>query len=492
MSRVKTRPIRVLLVTPELAPWTKSGGLGDVSAALPKALREIGVDARVLVPAYSAVRDALRHATAAAPVPNFSGAFAPATLLAADRDAAVPVYLVDCPGYYRRDGTAYLDPSGRDWPDNHMRFGLLSRCAAWLANETSPFAWRPDVVHCHDWPTGLAPAYLRYRTGARTATLMTIHNVAFQGLFPATTLPVLGLPPESFAIEGVEFHGKLSCLKAGIHYADRISTVSPTYAREIQTEELGCGLGGLLRHRARGLTGILNGIDTAVWDPATDPLIAERYDFAHLDRKAANKAELLRRMQLEPRLDLPLLGVVSRLTHQKGLDLLVEIAPRIVGYPAQLAILGSGEPALEEAFSGIANRFPQRAAAHIGYDEALAHLVEAGSDIFVMPSRFEPCGLNQMYSMRYGTPPVVRATGGLADTVVDCTPATLKDGSATGFVFEHLNGDSLHQAIERALTAWRDPATWHALQESGMARDFGWRQAARRYRGLYRALMRSG
>jgi starch synthase len=249
-------------------------------------------------------------------------------------------------------------------------------------------------------------------------------------------------------------------------------------------------LGGLLRHRNRDLTGILNGIDTAVWDPATDRFIAERYDLAHLDRKTANKLALLRRMGLALQPELPLLGVVSRLTHQKGLDLLLEIAHRIAAYPAQLAVLGSGESDVEEAFRKLTKRFPQRVAAVIGYDEALAHLIEAGSDIFVMPSRFEPCGLNQMYSMRYGTPPVVRATGGLADTVVDCTPASLRDGRATGFVFEQLNSSSLLQAIERALAAWRDKATWRALQEHGMARDFGWKKAARKYQGLYRALRR--
>lgn len=484
----KRQSARVLFVTPEIAPWAKSGGLGDVSAALPAALREIGVDARVLVPAYPSVRAAFKSAKPVTDALILGGAFAPARLLAA-HVAAVPLLFIECPGYYERQGSAYQDPGGRDWPDNHLRFGLLSRVAALLGSEDSPLDWRPHVVHCHDWPSGLAPAYLNYLDGARSATLMTIHNVAFQGIFPAATLPVLGLPPQSFSVEGVEYYGKLSFLKAGIYYADGISTVSPTYAREIQTDELGFGMGGLLRLRSLRLTGILNGIDTAVWDPAVDALIAQRFDLAHLERKTANKLALLRQLHLEPDTNLPLLGVVSRLTHQKGLDLLTRIVPRIVAHPAQLVVLGSGEPRLEKALRKLAKRFPQRVAAVIGYDESLAHLIEAGADIFLMPSRYEPCGLNQMYSLRYGTPPVVRATGGLADTVVDCTPLSLKDGSATGFAFEPLNTGSLHQAIERALAAWHNKPMWRTLQKNGMTRDYGWRKAAREYCRLYRALM---
>lgn len=480
----------MLFVTPELAPWAKSGGLGDISAALPRALRAIGVDVRLLVPAYPALTAAFRKTEPVTERLLLGGALSGARLLAA-KAGSVPVLLVDCPEYYHRPGGAYQDAGGNDWPDNYLRFGLLSRLAALLGSRDTPLDWKPHVVHCHDWPCALAPAYLHYSPGPRSTTLMTIHNIAFQGIFPAATLAELGLPPESFAIDGVEYYGKLSFLKAGTHFSDRISTVSPTYAREIQTDELGCGLGGLLRHRSARLTGILNGIDTTVWNPATDPLIPHRYDFARIERKAGNKRELQIRLGLDPDAEQPLLGVVSRLTHQKGLDLLAEVAPRIVVHPAQLAVLGSGEPELEAAFRGLAQRFPRRIAAVIGYDEALAHLIEAGADIFVMPSRFEPCGLNQMYSMRYGTPPVVRATGGLADTVVDCTPETCSNGTATGFVFNELTQEELRRAIERALAAWRDRRLWRALQKNGMSRDFGWKVSARRYCLLYRSMINS-
>jgi len=480
--------LRVLFVTPELAPWVKSGGLGDVSAGLPAALRAIGIDVRLLVPAYPPLRAACADAKPVTDTLRLGGAFAPAKLLAARLDDASPLFLLDCATCYERPGGAYQDPGGRDWPDSHLRFGLLSRVAALLGTVQSPLDWKPHVVHCHDWPAGLAPAYLRHAGGARSATLMTIHNVAFQGLFPPAAVTALGLPPQSFSMEGVEFHGQLSFLKGGTVYADRISTVSPTYAREIQTDELGCGLGGLLRHRGRHLTGILNGIDGEVWNPATDPLIAQRYDRGHLDRKAPNKIALQNRFGLDADAGIPLLGVVSRLTHQKGLDLLLEIAASVIEHPAQLAVLGSGESGLETAFRELAAGFPGRAGCVIGYDEALAHRIEAGADIFVMPSRYEPCGLNQMYSMRYGTVPVVRDTGGLADTVTDCNERTLANGSATGFSFREPAASALLAAIRRALAAWTDQAGWRRLQENGMARDFDWQAPARRYVELYETL----
>jgi starch synthase len=479
--------LRVLFVTPELAPWVKSGGLGDVSAALPAELRSIGIDVRLLVPAYPPLLAACADAKPVTDTLRLGGAFAPAKLLAA-QPGAVPLILVECAAYYERKGGAYQDSRGKDWPDSHLRFGLLSRVAALLGTVQSPFDWKPHVVHCHDWPAGLAPAYLRHAGGAHSATLMTIHNVAFQGLFPLAAVTALGLPPQSFSMDGVEFHGQLSFLKAGIVYADRISTVSPTYAREIQTDEMGCGLGGLLRHRSRDLAGILNGIDAGVWNPATDAVIAQHYDRAHLQRKAANKRALQKKLGLAPQGGIPLLGVVSRLTHQKGLDLLLEIAASVIEHPAQLAVLGSGESGLETAFQKLAARFPGRAGCVIGYDEALAHLIEAGADIFVMPSRYEPCGLNQMYSMRYGTVPVVRATGGLADTVTDCNDHTLAYGSATGFAFREPAALALLAAIRRALEAWSDQAGWRRLQENGMARDFGWQASARRYVELYETL----
>jgi starch synthase len=478
----------VLFVTPELAPWSKSGGLGDVSASLPAALRAIGVDVRVLVPAYRPLAGACRGAAPLTGTLQLGDAFPLARLRAAQPDA-VPLILVECDSYYAREGGAYQDARGRDWADNHLRFGLLSRAAALLGAEDTPLDWRPDVIHCNDWPAGLAPAYLRFSGSARSAALMTIHNIAFQGLFPAATVGALGLPAQSFSIEGVEFHGKLSFLKSGIVYADRISTVSPTYAREILTEEQGCGLGGLLRQRAAEVTGILNGIDREAWNPAADPFIAQRYDRSHLDGKAANKAALQKRLGLEKDADIPVLGVVGRLTHQKGLDLLARIAARVVEQPAQIALLGTGESDLEAAFRELAQAFPGRIGCAIAYDEPLAHLIEAGADLFVMPSRFEPCGLNQMYSMRYGTPPVVRATGGLADTVIDYSEQTLADGTATGFTFMEPTAPALLATIERALKAWPDRAAWRRLQVNGMARDFGWGASARLYLKLFDALV---
>jgi starch synthase len=478
----------VLFVTPELAPWMKSGGLGDVSASLPAALRAIGVDVRMLVPAYAPLAAACRGAAPLTGPLRLGDAFAPARLLAA-QPGTVPVILVECDGYFAREGGAYQDSRGHDWDDNHLRFGLLSRTAALLGADDTPLDWRPDVIHCNDWPAGLAPAYLRSSGDTRSATLMTIHNIAFQGLFPAATVGALGLPARSFSIEGVEFHGQLSFLKSGIVYADRISTVSPTYAREIQTDEQGCGLGGLLRHRGGEVMGILNGIDSEAWDPAKDSFIAQRYDRSQLGGKAANKAALQKRFGLDEDAGIPLLGVVGRLTHQKGLDLLARIAARVVEGPAQIALLGTGEGDVEAEFRKLAQAFPGRIGCAIAYDEPLAHMIEAGADVFVMPSRFEPCGLNQMYSMRYGTPPVVRATGGLADTVTDCNERTLADGSASGFTFGEPTAAALLAAIERALETWTDRTAWRRLQENGMARDFGWGASARRYLELFHALV---
>jgi starch synthase len=480
---------RVLFAVAELAPWMKTGGLGEVAATLPAALRAAGVDARILVPAYPGVRAALRAAHAMAEVAQPGGAFPPAQVLAGATAAGVPVYAVDCPAFYARSGDPYCDARGRDWPDNHLRFGLLARIAAQIALGLPGLEWTPQLVHCNDWHTGLMPAYLHFAEAAQVRSVFTIHNIAFQGLFPRDALEQLALPARAYAMDGVEFHGQLSFMKAGIQYADALTTVSPTHAREIQGEELGFGLGGLLRHRAPQLSGILNGLDTEQWNPASDAHIAQRYDSATLEAKAANKSALQQRLQLAVNDAIPLLGVVSRLTPQKGLDLLVTAAREVMNLPAQLVVLGSGEKALERQFAALARAHRGRCAAIIGFDEVLAHLIEAGADIFVMPSRYEPCGLNQMYSLRYGTPPVVRATGGLADTVVDCNEATLADGTANGFVFTEATPQALVAALERAVSAWRDRARWRELQRNGMRLDLSWRASAQRYGDLYRSLI---
>ena len=464
--------MRVLFATPECAPLTKTGGLGDVSAALPAALRALGHDVRVVLPGYPPV---LRGLAEAREVARLELLEARCRLLEAGE-----FLVLDCPALYAREGGPYQDAAGVDWQDNPRRFGVLSRAAALLAGGASPLEWRPQVLHCNDWPCGLAPVYLSFEK-SRAAALMTVHNLAFQGLFDATWMKPLALPAAVFSIEGVEFYGKLSFLKGGLAYADAITTVSATYAREIQSEELGCGLDGLLRARREALSGIANGIDVELWDPQRDPHLAQGYGRWSLERKAANKQALQQRLGLEVRPDLPLLGAVCRFTEQKGIDLLAEAAEELLGLPAQLALLGSGERRYEEALRELAARRAGSAGVVVGFDEGLAHLIEAGADIFLMPSRFEPCGLNQMYSQRYGTPPVVRATGGLVDTVAD---------GETGFLFARATSGELAAAVQRAVAAWRDTRRWREMQRRAMERDFSWAAPARQYAALYSRLAR--
>ncbi len=484
----KASPICVIFVTPEITPWMKSGGLGDVSAALPVALRAAGVDVRVLVPAFRPLLKEFGNAQCVASYAAPGGAMAPARLLAATTGQGVPLLMVDCPQYYHRSGDAYQNDQGEDWPDNDLRFGLLGKIAALVATD-GPGGWKPHIVHCNDWPAALALVYLRIVKQHQVRGIMTVHNLAFQGVFPAASVPGLGLPPEVMTGEGAEYYGKLSFLKGGLVCADRITTVSPTYAREIQDEELGCGLGGLLHHRRDVVSGILNGIDTEVWNPATDLLIASEYDSASIAAKGDNKSELQRLLALSQEPGVPLIGVVSRLTWQKGIDLIADIVSQIMQLPAQLVVLGTGERKLVERLTGLARDFPGQLAFAPEFNERLAHLIEAGADMFLMPSRFEPCGLNQMYSLRYGTPPVVRATGGLADTVVDCSKATLESGTANGFVFTEPEAPQLLAALERSVAAWHDRKIWKALQLNGMRADFGWQASALKYRDLYRMLM---
>jgi starch synthase len=466
-----------------MAPWVKTGGLGDVAAALPAALLKANCDVRVLLPAYPALKQAFPEATTLAVLPQLAPALPVSRLLLAEENG-LPLLLLDCPELYDRPGNPYLDAQGHDWPDNAIRFGLLSRVAALLGQPTSPLEWRPDVIHVNDWQTALAPAWLHYEGGA--ASVVTVHNIAFQGCYGKLLLPELGLPEHAWRFDGVEYHDQLSFLKAGLQLATRISTVSPTYAREIQEEHFGYALAPLLRHRSSHLRGILNGVDTDIWNPANDPALPHAYAANRLATKRLNKTALQAEMGLEQVADRPLFGVISRLTDQKGLDLLLTIAEGIPHLPAQLVLLGSGDKTMEAGFKALAERVPGQIAVKLGFDEGLAHRIEAGADCFLMPSRFEPCGLNQMYSLRYGTPPIVRATGGLADTVIDVCEATLTDKTANGFVLQEATPHALWLAMERVSVTWQDKRLWQRIQQNGMRRDFSWEHAAHDYINLYR------
>jgi starch synthase len=486
--------MRILFVTSECFPYVKTGGLGDVSAALPPALRALGLDVRLLLPGYPAVRAGLVGLAPVRDLAPLPGVDAARLLLGATADG-VPAYVLDAPGLFDRRGNPYLGPDGRDWPDNHLRFGAFSRAASLIGLEGDGAGdgagWRPQLLHGHDWQAGLTPAYVALASGMqphRPATVTTIHNLAFQGLFPAATLTDLELPPESFSMYGLEFWGQVGFLKAGLYYADALTTVSPTYAREIQSAEFGFGLDGLLRGRAGALSGILNGIDGALWDPATDPALVRRYDVRRLPDRAKGRAMLRLELGLAAS-EAPLFGVVSRLTHQKGLDMVLELLPRLIDAGAQLAVLGTGAAELEHGFAEAARRHPGQVATRIAYDEDLSHRMVAGCDVILIPSRFEPCGLVQMYAQRYGSLPLVTRVGGLVDTVTDTGQETLADGTATGFIADEAGTAALARATERVLALWQRPDLWQGVQRAAMARDFRWGGPARRYADLYRSLI---
>jgi starch synthase len=491
--------LRILFVTPECAPLVKTGGLGDVAGSLPAALSKLLLDVRILLPAY---REVLRSVDGVRELARYavSAAFPACRLLDGGRVDGVPLLLLDCPSLFDREGGPYQDADGTDWPDNARRFGLLSRVAADIAQEGlergakgkhAADNWLPDVVHCNDWQTGLVPAYLRLGARTQSRTVLTVHNLAFQGIFPPATVGQLGLPVEGFSQGGLEYYGNLSFLKAGLQYADAITTVSPTYAAEIKVEPLGMGMHGLLAERSDALTGILNGIDTRTWNPASDARIPHRFSEHDLSGKQANKRSLQRLLGLSEDADVPLFASVSRLTLQKGIDLILDVADELLALPAQLVVLGSGDGALQLRLEELAQRHPGRVGVRVGFDEGLAHLIEAGADMFLMPSRFEPCGMNQMYSQRYGTVPIVHATGGLADSVTDCTEDTLAAGTATGIVFSPCTSREMLRAIQRAQQLYGAPAAWRAIQAAGMRRDFSWTASATRYANIYRRLAES-
>ncbi|MDD2767222.1 MAG: glycogen synthase GlgA [Methylococcus sp.] len=473
--------MKVLFVSSEVFPLVKTGGLADVSGSLPAALSALGHDVRILMPAYP-------EAVAAAEGPqelSLRQSGGQLTLLSTRLPGtAVPLWLLDAPASFGRFGNPYLAPNGAPWPDNAERFALLARVAVDLTQDRLGLGWKPDIVHCNDWQTGLIPPLLSDEPN-RPAVVFTVHNLAYQGLFPYDTFLRLALPPRLWRMEALEFYGQMSFIKGGLAFSDRINTVSPTYAAEIQTPEFGCGLEGLLKSRRAHLSGILNGIDDIAWNPAADPHIAATYDADTLERKQLNRTALRQRCGLPDNPEFAVLGMVGRLVEQKGIDLLIDILDDLLQLPIQLVVLGSGEKVFERALKHAAQTQPERIAVTIGYDEALAHLVEAGADMFLMPSRFEPCGLNQLYSQRYGTVPIVRKVGGLADTVADASPEHLAAGLASGVVFEQAKPAFLLEAIYRALALYREPDAWRSLCRHGMGKDFSWRRSASLYAELY-------
>ena len=473
------RPVRVLSVASEIYPIIKTGGLADVTGALPIALKAEDVETRTLLPGYPAAISALERAEQVLAWRDFFGG--PARLLSGSC-GALDLFVLDAPHLFGRPGNPYLSPEGVDWPDNGLRFAALAGTAADIGLGGVP-SFVPDVVHAHDWQAGLTPAYLHYSGMPRPGTILTVHNLAFQGRFPQQMLREIGLPPDSFTVDGVEYYGDISFLKAGLQFADRITTVSPSYALEIQDDEGGMGLGGLLRARSGQLQGILNGIDIDVWNPAADSDIPDRFSLDDLDGRPANKVALQRRFGLQPDNEAILLGVISRLSWQKGLDLLIECIPTLLQEGMQLAVLGSGDAELERRFKAAAQANPGQIGVLIGYDERLAHLIQAGADALVVPSRFEPCGLTQLCALRYGAVPIVSRVGGLEDTVRDVDEAG--SDHATGFKFGPVTTENLAAALSNANALFRDKAAWKKIQMNGMSTDVSWRSRASQYADLY-------
>ena len=474
---------KLLFASSEVVPLAKTGGLADVAAALPAALSRLGLDVRIVMPAYRGCRAKLQNVMR---IGAFKVRDQPFEILEGHLSGnSARIWLVDCPALYDREGDPYHDTRHQPWGDNAWRFACFSEAVARLALGEGNGGWIADAVHNNDWQTGLVPALLS-REKKPPRTVFTIHNLAYAGLFPRGEFEVLGLPPALWSPDYLEFHGSWSMLKAGLVFSDVITTVSPTYALEIQTPAFGCGFDGLLRHLSAKLRGILNGIDDLVWNPATDPLLARTYSAADVE---AGKSENRRALQMELGLaaddDAMLIGMVSRMTDQKGTDLVLASLPALLDLPVQIALLASGDRAQEVAFTLAAARSPKRIGVRLAYDERLAHRIEAGSDVFLMPSRFEPCGLNQMYSQRYGTIPIVRRVGGLADTVTDATHDSLQAGTATGVLFDHADVPGLRYGVERAISLLRNPTARQSMQMAGMQRDFSWNAPARQYRDLY-------
>jgi starch synthase len=472
-------------------PLLKTGGLGDVAHGLLLALAELSVDVRIVLPAYRSVICELPDFRVLGWL-NLAGGTEVRVLEVQQTEFPFPVWLVDAPDCFDRDGAPYTDEQGHSWADNPARFAVFSESAALLAMDALAIGWRADIAHANDWQTGLLPAYLSQEP-QRPRTIFTIHNLAYDTQFDLGTFQHLQLPAYWWSVEIGEFYHRFSMLKTGLMMSDAITTVSPRYADEIRTQEYGYGYASILDSRADRLFGILNGIDDKVWDPATDPHLVAHYDVESGIRRAKtlNRKALLEKLGAPPEAidaDGPLIGSVGRLVYQKGIDLLLEVIPDLVeSRDARFVVIGAGEPRLEQQLESLCARYPDRVFSHIGFSEPLAHLLEAGCNLFAMPSRYEPCGLNQMYSLRYGTPPVVRATGGLADTVVDADPRSIAREEANGFTFEDATAEALRDTLERAIDLFAKPKQWTKLIKNGMREDHSWRRSAEQYLQLYGA-----
>jgi starch synthase len=481
------KSLTALSIASEIYPLIKTGGLADVVGALPAALQANGIAVTTLIPGYPAVLGGIANPQ---PVHSFADLFGGSARLLAARCGALDLLVLDAPHLYVRPGNPYVGADGKDWPDNAFRFAALAQVGARIGQGLLP-GYAPDVLHAHDWQTGLVPTYLKYSGRPGPKTVFTIHNLAYQGQFPYELLGKLGLPERAFSMDGVEYYGTIGYLKGGLQLADRITTVSPSYAMEIQGPEAGMGLDGLLRLRASRLSGILNGIDVEVWDPSSDALIPATYDLQTIGARARNKQAVQTRFGLRAEPGALLVGVISRLSWQKGLDMLLEVLPSLLGGGAQLALLGAGDAALEAAFTAAAQSYPGQVGVVIGYDEALAHRIQAGADALLVPSRFEPCGLTQLCALRYGAVPVVARVGGLADTVVDANEMAIATGVATGVQFTPVTAEALDKALAKTRALYADRAVWRNLQINGMTTDVSWKNPAQHYAKLYRELVAS-
>ena len=478
---------KVLYISSEAFPLVKTGGLGDVAGSLPAALLKQSQDIRLLLPAYPEVLSKITKSKTLFRTSYYNLAvnIIETKLLGTN----VIVWLVDSPAAFDRPGGPYSDSHGQDWHDNALRFAIFCHAAVDIALNKLELDWQPDVVHCNDWQTGLVPALLSLHL-KRPATIFTIHNLAYQGIFDQKTFTALHLPAELWHMDGLEFYGQLSFIKGGLAYADRINTVSPTYAREILQPAFSYGLDGLLNHRTKYISGILNGIDEKYWNPGTDDFLKQKFNRRSLDKKTINKTELQKEFSLPVDASIPMIGMISRLVEQKGLDIILQSLSDLLTMPLQIVILGTGETHYEIQLSEWAQTYPDRLKVIIGYNEALAHQIEASSDMYLMPSTFEPCGLNQLYSLRYGTLPIVTNVGGLADTVYDANDENIRSKVANGFVLSKQTSASLVQTVQRAIALYQKPESWRQLQDNAMKGNFSWQASAKHYVSLYQQALK--